>query len=588
MPDSDSSAFCAIVARQGSGSDPSSLNQLVQLLTKQLAPLATKVQTPGFALLTLPATPVALSDDKSIALVGDVFSRGSASPRHLIAPMSADKASHAAKTAAGSLWGRYAMFCATIDGDRSGWMRDPSGSQCLYVWHLGSHIILTDRITPPLMECLGHRPRIDWHRLSQLIAQTEMASAYSALEHVDIATPGRLEMCSNDGVVSHTIWSPASFANEARQTDVSAVGTTAKQCIEHWLGDHQRVTVELSGGLDSSIVAGLISTAANSTSIQGLNIIPQSPGGDESKYARSVSEKWGFGLIEASVHPSELDYLKLLGTQPSVEPAVYGLDVVADNISSDLADAFSATRIFSGQGGDAVFFQPHTPLIAADFLAAKRSPFRFAALVRSCAMATNSSVWSVGKHALWPNPTIDRRALPPGLGGPVAQVAWEDVALVHPWAQDSYGLTAGKQMQVAMLANCQLFNRATKTSRNRRLIHPLLSQPLVELCLGIPLWELVPDRRERGLVRDCFRNMLPEPVLNRRGKGEASGFYNRAIVTHLSTLRPFLLDGVLESKGLITRDVLSTLLDVQHLLWKDDHPTIGALVALEIWARQWS
>jgi hypothetical protein len=52
-------------------------------------------------------------------------------------------------------------------------------------------------------------------------------------------------------------------------------------------------------------------------------------------------------------------------------------------------------------------------------------------------------------------------------------------------------------------------------------------------------------------------------------------------------LRPLLMDGTLASAGVIAPGLLDIWLTTEHLLWKDDHPTIGALISLEIWARQW-
>lgn len=586
LPESEAPSFCAIIAPCcGSLSSP----PLIRIAEKLLRALGARevIAKTGLVLLAAPSTPVLLSDDLGVALIGEVFPRGNVSPARIVAGLDAADAISAARCVSQNLWGRYVLVCAGEGGKSIAWFRDPSGSQCLYEWQCDSCTVLTDAITSPLMECLQNRPRIDWLKLSQLITQTEMASSFSALEHVDIVVPGQLQAVRNNRKTSHTIWSPVEFAEQCSRADDNEFRQTAARCVAHWISGHDKVTVELSGGLDSSLVAGLIAVSDRAPRIQGLNIIPRSPGGDESAYARSVSEKWGFGLIEAAIDPSELQYLDLLECSPTVEPAVYGLDVLADRLSSDLATAVGATRIFTGQGGDAVFFQPQTPLIASDYLRRAGPNSRFFELSRSCAKATNTSLWSVFKQAFRNDPTLERRQAPAEIAGPLTRTAWQGAGLVHPWLNASQELTAGKRMQIAMLANCQLFHRASNTSRHGRLVHPLLSQPLVELCLSTALWELVPDRRERGMVRDCFCEFLPPPVLHRRGKGEASGFYNRAIATHLPTLRPLLLDGVLAGKGLISPDTLSDILDVQHLLWKDDHPIIGSLVSLEIWARQW-
>lgn len=546
------------------------------------------VTTPRFALLKANSTQAELSDDQSVVLIGEIFPRAGFSIPRIIGPLSFEKPQLAARCVSDLVWGRYAMFCAGRDGNSVAWFRDPSGSQRLYEWQIGPYTVLTDAITPRLTHCLGQRPKIDWHRLSQLMVQTEMAASFSALENVDIVIPGQLRALEGQQVISETIWSPSQFARRNRHADCHEIRKTAANCMEHWLGDHSKVTVELSGGLDSSLVAALIATSNRAPRIQGLNIIPRSPGGDESIYARAVSEKWGFGLIETIADPGALDYLELLKHTPVVEPAVYGLDILADRTSSDLAAAVGATRIFSGQGGDAVFFQPHTPLIASDYLRVAGPSPRFLTLAQRCAKADSTSIWSVLKRALTNDSTLARRPIPIGIAGPVARNAWDAPQMVHPWMEEAQELPAGKRMQIAMLANCQLFHRATQTSQQQRLVHPLLSQPLVELCLATALWELVPDERDRGFVRDCFGRLLPTLVRQRQGKGEASGFYNRAIATHLATLRPFLLEGVLASKGLVSPDKLSDILDPQHLLWKDDHPIVGSLVSLEIWARQWA
>lgn len=415
-----------------------------------------------------------------------------------------------------------------------------------------------------------------------------MSASFSALNDIEIVQPGILYTLMDSQIEPTTIWSPAQFASPNEDLQLDELPDLAASCIAHWVQGHSKVTLELSGGLDSSIVGGLLATTAQPPVIQALNLIPESPGGDERGYARSVADRWNFGLLETRASPHQLNYLDMLDMEPRVEPAVYGLDVLADRLSSQLADAFHATRIFSGQGGDAIFFQPHVPAIAADYFQRHGPTAGFFRQLCCIALANNSSIWAALRSALRPSAKLDRREIPPAIAGPIGKSSWEAELLVHPWVRDSKHLAPGKQLQIAMLSHCQLFHRATRTAANRRIVHPLLSQPLVEACLSIPTWRLVPDRRERGLARDLFRHILPEPVLQRSGKGEASGFYNRVIDAHLPVLRPLLLEGMLVTSGLIATDALDGWLTTGHLLWKDDHPTIGSLISLEIWARQWS
>ncbi len=588
LPASDSPSLCAIMAQRPDEAALSAMGVLAERLKDAIPDLRQVVTGKQAIVLAQRQAPILLSNDKSVLLVGDVFPMCGEDIASIVRPLVAEDPFRAARAVAENLWGRYAMICASSRTGLAAWMRDPSGAQRLYAWHCNPLIVVTDALPPALLKCLGGPPAIDWHRVSQLLVQTELSASFSALHQVDIAVPGTLEVIQKSGVERTAIWSPAHHAQPSIQTQPQDLPAIAEHCIEHWLCNHDRVTLELSGGLDSSIVAGLIANSPQQPFIQALNIAPDSPGGDERSYAKAVADKWSFGMIETRVAPIELDYVGLLDMPSTVEPAVYGLDLLADGLSAQMADAFHATRIFSGQGGDAIFFQPHSPLIAADYIRGHGPTSTFFGLVNSSAAANNTSIWQVLQSIWNAKPALGRRSMPIDLAGPISRLAWQDDPLVHPWIGEGLHLPAGKRMQIAMLTNCLLFHRATRTSDWRRLVHPLLSQPLVEACLAIPLWQLVPDWRERGLARDVFGHLLPREVRNRRGKGEASGFYNRAIATHLTSLRPLLLDGVLASKGLISPDGVAAMLTAEHLLWKDDHPTIGSLIALELWARCWA
>jgi len=587
LPASDQASFYAIVALNAGHQALEEKRAATQRLQTKCADLHPVMHSAHATLLANDTLPLLMSQDQSVALLGEVFPRKHKTVEETVKLLEGDRPNAAATAVTESLWGRYTLFCIGRQSGLCAWYREPSGSQRLYTWRNDAISIVTDSITSELIAAIGHRPSINWERVAQLIRQTEMSASFCALNAIEIVQPGMLQARSDSRIASTIIWSPERFCAACTIEEAEQLPKLASECVSRWLEGHPRVTIGLSGGLDSSIVAGLLANDPKSPFIQGLTIIPESPGGDERAYARSVARKWNFGLVEARVTPEQLNYLELQAATPTVEPAVYGLDVLADRLSSDLADTFGATRIFSGQGGDAIFFQPHVAAIAADYFRSKGLTPGFFRIASSIALATNTSLWPVLRSALSSAASFEQREIPAALGGPIGRHVWDGERLLHPWNAESQHLPAGKRLQIAMLTNCQLFHRATRTAVNRRLVHPLLSQPLVEACLGIPTWKLVPDRRERGLARDLFGKLLPQQVQGMRGKGEASGFYNRVINSHLPDIRPLLMDGALASAGVIAPGLLDTWLTTEHLLWKDDHPTIGALISLEIWSRQW-
>lgn len=537
LPASDQASFYAIVALNPGRQALEEKRAVTRRLQSKCADLRPVMHSPQATLLANDTLPLVMSQDQSVALLGEVFPRKHKTVQGTVQPLEGDRPDTAATAVSESLWGRYTLFSIGRQSGLCAWYREPTGSQRLYTWRDGAISVVTDSISCELITAIGRRPSINWERVAQLIRQTEMSASFCALNEIEIVQPGVLLTCSDGRIASTTIWSPEHFCAPCRAEEAERLPELAAECVSHWLEGHSRVTIELSGGLDSSIVAGLLAIDPKSPFIQGLTIIPESPGGDERAYARSVASKWNFGLLEARVTPEQLDYLELLGSAPSVEPAVYGLDVLADRLSSELADTFGATRIFSGQGGDAIFFQPRVAAIAADYFKSQGLTAAFLRIASSIALANNISLWSVLRSAFSSAASFEQREIPSAIAGPIGRHVWEGERLLHPWNAECQHLPAGKRLQIAMLTHCQLFHRSTRTAAKRRLVHPLLSQPIVEACLAVPTWKLVPDQRERGFARDMFSKLLPQKVRGRSGKGEASGFYNRVINAHLPELR---------------------------------------------------
>ena len=89
---------------------------------------------------------------------------------------------------------------------------------------------------------------------------------------------------------------------------------------------------------------------------------------------------------------------------------------------------------------------------------------------------------------------------------------------------------------------------------------PLLSQPLVELCLRIPTYVLIRSGRDRALARRAFANDLPAEIIARYAKGRADHHSRNILDANLAFVRELLLDGALVQKGLLNRTNLELYL----------------------------
>jgi asparagine synthase (glutamine-hydrolysing) len=76
-------------------------------------------------------------------------------------------------------------------------------------------------------------------------------------------------------------------------------------------------------------------------------------------------------------------------------------------------------------------------------------------------------------------------------------------------------------------------------------VHPLLSQPLVEVCLRIPTHVLVSGGVDRALARRAFAAEVPRAILRRRIKGEVHMFPKVLYAKNRAFVRDLLLSGSL-------------------------------------------
>jgi asparagine synthase (glutamine-hydrolysing) len=118
--------------------------------------------------------------------------------------------------------------------------------------------------------------------------------------------------------------------------------------------------------------------------------------------------------------------------------------------------------------------------------------------------------------------------------------------------------------------------------------HPLLSQPLMEVCLQIPTYLLVRGGRERGLARQAFADRLPPQIVRRRDKGSIVSHATEMIRQSEEFLRELLLGGVLAGAGIVDRSDLELHI-VHGQPFREEHflPLL-ACIAAEVWARSCS
>jgi hypothetical protein len=118
-------------------------------------------------------------------------------------------------------------------------------------------------------------------------------------------------------------------------------------------------------------------------------------------------------------------------------------------------------------------------------------------------------------------------------------------------------LPPGKRWQIGLLARLLHRHRPVPELQYASKRHPLFSQPLVELCLRIPLYTLLRGGGDRALERAAFRDVVPAPIIRRENKGTVAISAMSKIRECLPFLRELVLGGVLVRERIIDRRRLS-------------------------------
>ena len=139
-----------------------------------------------------------------------------------------------------------------------------------------------------------------------------------------------------------------------------------------------------------------------------------------------------------------------------------------------------------------------------------------------------------------------------------------------------------------LLAGLLNRQRALPGIRDIEDFHPLLSQPLIETALRIPLPLLLSGGRTRGLARRAFVDYAPTAILNRELKGQTSSYTLSLLRDASKFIAQLLLDGLLLEHRLVRREALVDVLLDDFPIAADTFFPLFACVAAEIWMRSWN
>ena len=463
--------------------------------------------------------------------------------------------------------------------------RDPSGGvSCVYSLHGANGFITSDLSIATFLGLIDKR--IDWQHLAHGLAYPGFKTGHTGLVDISELLPGCSLTIEGTTAVTKCEWTPWRHVtcNDRHEEPREAADVLRKvivSVVRAWAGIDKSVLLELSGGLDSSIVG--ICLRNTEARVACSTLVAAVPGTDERAYAGLVANLLGSELRSEEL---SLDFARLDFKVPahSVTPSIGLLQHEMDNIKEAVALHLSANAHYSGGGGDTVFCYLGTAAPAADAFRERGLACGLAA-IRNLAKLHQCTAWKVARMTAR---KLFRSHQP--LSGrdvsflsPLLDISSEQQ---HPWFPAPANTLHGDKERVLDLAGTQAFRDSVPRARNRWFRMPLLSQPVVEACLRVPSWMWISDGHDRSVARTAFSELLPREIVDRRSKGTFMNYWGAAYRRNRTQMREFLLTGRLQSCGILDADAVRKAFEDPATPRDQSLMRLFDLCKVENWARQ--
>jgi len=515
----------------------------------------------GLTVFTGGALKVRRLVDGSI-IVGDIFPRGASEPR---SPRDA--------------WGNFIAFThstsatfvdrAPLTGGPLYWSPGEGGTL------MASHLELIDGASDVA---------IDWEFVAHALAYRNLRTERTGLLSWQELLPGSRLVIEGRQTRTEQTWSPWRPVAEPNPLPLGEIASGLEQrllaSVAAWADGREDIVVELSGGLDSSIVAAALTGAGARAS--AINFVTTDADGDERHYARAVAS-WCDIAMQEVLHDDRTVALTGPPAHRHFRPGAYAVLGGIDRAFDAAVDDRQVT-VFGGIGGDNVFgFDSTVAPILDAAIHCGLGPRTFRTM-RDVARAANASLsdaarlswrsWRGGPRREWERDLTF-----------LAVDAIPARPFVHPWDAGAEGVSQAKRNHVEAIRRILDFLDRPERWYDRDVVSPLLSQPAVEYCLQIPSWTWVSGGRDRAVARAAFAKRLPPEVVWRRGKGRIESLCVAAYLSQRPALRELLLGGRLASRGLLDTSAIEAYFARDNLDGNFDYFRLLEIADVERWVR---
>ena len=264
------------------------------------------------------------------------------------------------------LRGRFAVIIWEARRQRGVLASDVLAARPLFLWRGAGRVLFGTELAE-LLPLLRSRPGPDQVAFTRWLGGGSCPDGHTLYEGVSRIGPGELVELQPGGVQTETYWRPR-YAGTLRGSPAE-LAEGLREALDHSIARRlspELTGVVLSGGLDSSIVAGVASTVKRPDArVKTYSAVFPGSAFDESWKIRELTTDLGLTASMFEIAPQGTAWLALQHTTRWEMPLM-GAGALIDSMVVAQAAADGAEVVLDGQTGDEVF--GFAPYVVADRL----------------------------------------------------------------------------------------------------------------------------------------------------------------------------------------------------------------------------
>ena len=488
-------------------------------------------------------------------------------------------------------WGRYIAFLYKADDRTIRVLRGPSTSlPCLTARLDRLHIYCSwiEDLTPLGLD----KWSINWLVVQALLCNAPPDFPQTGLNELLQVMGGECVIHQGGQSRREFYWDPIRTTLDVPQDMEGAarlLRSCVRDCVRAWQSCYGSIAQLLSGGLDSSIIAACLDLSDPST-VAFLNVFRPDSDSDERDYAHRVARHLGVELIEWKRDSSlRLQGLLEMHRVPVPPMSIYLLE--CSGWKSKFCAQQEADAVFDGFGGDQAFYTARGTPCAVGYARNHGLRPRALGVMLDAAYRDKTSFWRVlqevvqrdrqraratGKYlAMW------KTLVEPDV---IENVRQHQLTFVHPLLRNEQGADPGRLLHAEeVLPPYDFYDPFCSGSNDPENVSPILSQPLIDLCLSLPRHLLIRGGWTRAVARHAFRDQLPYEIVAHPEKGGVADHIRSVLQHNAAFVKERLLDGELIRNRVINKEGVRMALARDPTRSQTSTTELGILLCAEAW-----